>query len=286
MYEYGRSSIGSILDDLYWHSISLRIRTEDYKNEHKGNKEENILQGNLMNLSKIAEEIVMASCGFYLALWSRLNEIGVRTAFCTLALMCARLYEELGEQMRDMIEKDEVINRECLHEEVGDGFGMFKEKEGMKNNGEELEKWKEDYEKVRCLIEYVSSSFGFVLLVFSCHDFALAIFKFADVLKCDEKIERACAFIHQLLRVLTFFAASNQVHLKAIISYCFLCLQSPRHQYFFLLRHVSPVVLSKDYRFPHGIEKLLIILTRFESTIMHILILKYDEAKFDRRCFI
>lgn len=161
----------------------------------------------------------MVTCGFYLALWARLIDIGIRTTFCTFALMCTRFCEELSERMEEIVERQEVTNRDYRNEKLGDEIGEFARYEKIAKNREELQKWKEDYESINNLIESLSFSFGLVLFLFACHDFAIGILKFADILECDDKVESAFLFVHHLCRVLILLIASNQVNLKVKI--CF-----------------------------------------------------------------
>lgn len=171
------------------------------------------LNRHIENLGKF----VMGFCGFYLALWARLIEIGVRTTSCTFAVICTQLCEELGEQMEDILMKnDKLKKRDCLNEEMEDkqiAESDIKNEEII-TNPKELENWKNNYEIIYTFIENVSSSFGFLLFMFIFHDFAIAIFKFSDVLVSDDKVSRVSAFSHQLFRVFILLAASNQVNIK------------------------------------------------------------------------
>lgn len=155
----------------------------------------------------------MATCGFYLALWSRLIEIGVRATFSLFALICTRICGELEEQIEEIVGENETTNGECLKEGCGLPIGEFDDNEEMLKN-RELQKLKEHFEKIQSLIENFSNSFGLIVFLFSCNDFAIAIFKFTDVLLSDEKVERVLSFAHQCFRIFTFLAASNQVCLK------------------------------------------------------------------------
>lgn len=161
-------------------------------------------------------EDIVVNCGFCLALWARLIEIGVRTTFCTFAMVCAHLYEELGEQMEEL-----VANEKRTHDEelIGDQVGELDSRhedtiEKSREDHDELQKWKDNYETVNSLIESLSFSFGLVLLLFICQDFGISIFKFSKILRYQDKCERVCAFAHQLFRIFTLLAASNHVHLK------------------------------------------------------------------------
>lgn len=159
---------------------------------------------------------IMATCGFYLALWARLIEIGVRTTFCIFARMSACIYEELGEQMEEMVENEEK-NVEWLFKQLNDHQiieNFERNEELLMENREKLEKWKYDYENVFRLVENVNSAFGLVLLLFISHDLAISIYKFEELLQCPDKVERACAFAHQFFRFLALLSASYRTQEK------------------------------------------------------------------------
>lgn len=159
---------------------------------------------------------IMATCGFHLALCERLIEIGVRTTFCTFALICACLYEEIGEQMEEIIITEELKARKNESRKHFENCQMelFERKEELLENSENLECWKKDYEIVNTLVENVSAFFGLFLLVFICHDLAIAIYRFEHILRCADKIERFFAFAHHFFRFVVFVSASYHAQLK------------------------------------------------------------------------
>lgn len=59
----------------------------------------------------------------------------------------------------------------------------FKRNQELTENPEELEKWTDDYGNVRRLMENVSSAFGFILILFNCHDLVIAIDKFEGIFR-------------------------------------------------------------------------------------------------------
>lgn len=158
----------------------------------------------------------MTSMGFYLALWARLIEIGIRITFCTLALMCTSLCKELSEQIDHMIENKQLNKDDFLYDDFKNKIGEFVigNDNTTTKSREELQNRKDDYEKILNLIEIVNSSFGLVLFLFICHDFGLAIFKFYDAFRYEEKVERVCAFAHQFFRIMILLAVSNHVKQK------------------------------------------------------------------------
>lgn len=174
----------------------------------------------------------MMTCGFYLALWARLMEIGVRATFFLFALLCTRLCEEFDEQIEEILENDEMKIQECFDEGFVLKVGEFDSNAEMTKNLE-LQKWKEHFEKIPSLIENFSYSFGIVALLLSCNDFVIGIFKFTDVIICDEKVERVCSFTHHFFRIFTLLATSNQVRLKVnILSFLFFYLHQGLNQYY------------------------------------------------------
>lgn len=194
------------------------------------------------------EEIVIATCGFYLALWARLIEIGVRTTFCTFALLCTLSYEELKNQMKEMVENENEVNnsKESLNEELEDHMEEIQINEEIMKKRQELENWKNDYETIRRLVENVNYSFGLVLLLFICHDFAISIFKFHNILTCLDKAERVCAFSHQLFRLFILLSSSNQVDKKVRM----LLSLWTRLIYFIINRHLGLVWICYSYQWP------------------------------------
>lgn len=97
-----------------------------------------------------AHSRTMATFRFYLALWARLIEIVVRTTFYTFSVICACLYEEIGEQMEEMVENEELRSHEIAFEEFEGGeMERFEMQEELIANPKNIEKWKDDYENVR-----------------------------------------------------------------------------------------------------------------------------------------
>lgn len=162
-------------------------------------------------------ERIIVTCGLYFSLWARLIEVGIRATFCTLSLVCACLYENLGNQIDEVITEEELKDRVCLNEELADQTEEFKINKELNTSKVALGQWKNDYENIHSLVENLSSLFGLVLLFLLGNDFFLSMFRFEEMLQRPNKVEQACAFFHQLFRVLVLLSASNRVQNKVTI---------------------------------------------------------------------
>ena len=103
--------------------------------------------------------------GYFAALWSRLAEIGVRTTFIAFTSISALLCEELEERIGKIAKKASIDQEYIKHKMAV-----------------ELDELRSHYDLVCQLIEQINRSFGFVLLIISCHDFTIAIMDFNNIL--------------------------------------------------------------------------------------------------------
>ena len=104
--------------------------------------------------------------GYAFGIWSRMAEIGVRTTFIVLTSIASLLFDQLAEETEQMAEKLATSN-----EQVQTEISI------------ELEDWKNKYHLVSRFVEQINQCFGLFLLIITGHDFATAIFDFANILQ-------------------------------------------------------------------------------------------------------
>ena len=103
--------------------------------------------------------------GYFAALWSRLAEIGIRTTFIVFTSIASLLFEALDEKI-EKIAKKSSTGQEYSKQEMA----------------VEIDELRQNYDLVCQLVEQINRSFGFVLLLITGHDFAIAIMDFNNIL--------------------------------------------------------------------------------------------------------
>ena len=106
------------------------------------------------------------SMGYVAGLWSRLAEVAIRTTFIVVTSTTALLFEELDIRIEKMAIR--------LGSEVDSD-----EQEKMV----QLNEWRCHYDLLCQLVELINHSFGFILLIITGHDFAIAILDFYRILE-------------------------------------------------------------------------------------------------------
>ena len=137
-------------------------------------KSTNLKATNCSFINENLEEDVKKMCvpsllffylGYFSALWSRLAEIGIRTTFIVFTSISALLFEALEERIEEIAKKTATD-------------GEYTEQDMSM----ELDELRSHYDLVCQLVEQINRAFGFVLLVISGHDFAIAIMDFNNIL--------------------------------------------------------------------------------------------------------
>ena len=146
------------------------LRIVQKENEPLSFRSENIVQKcSLSSENDLQGMCVVPQLFFYLgyvaALWSRLAEIGIRTTFIVFTFISALLFEALSERIEN-ISKKSSIDQEYIKQ----------------NMMVEIDELPSHYDLVCQLVEQINRSFGFVLLLITGHDFAIAIMDFNNIL--------------------------------------------------------------------------------------------------------
>ena len=105
------------------------------------------------------------SLGYFVGLWSRFAEIGVRTAFIVFASTASCLFDNLESEITSIMAQKRITDK------------------NIDNESAKLENWKNQYDLVCRFVEQINRVFGFFLLIISIHDFANCILDFANILQ-------------------------------------------------------------------------------------------------------
>ena len=109
---------------------------------------------------------MFASLNYFVGLWSRLGEIGVRTTFIVFAFTAALLFDELNQEIDNIVQK------------TVDFSDYYKER-----MSEELETFKNQYDLVCRFVEQINQFFSLTLLIITGIDFATSILDFNNILE-------------------------------------------------------------------------------------------------------
>ncbi len=112
------------------------------------------------------QTVSMFNAPFLVALWSRLAEIGIRTAFILLTLTVALIFNELDDRIEKIADISSPDNQ-------GD----------VKDLQLELDRWMDHYNLTCALVEKINRTFGLVLLIISGFEFSNAIMEFNSILR-------------------------------------------------------------------------------------------------------